>query len=305
MTSVEKTSGPSSSAKELETDSPIPPKNQIDEDVNDNEEDDFTSPPKTQPAPARPQPSSNASQRYSLRTRLREEIEAPFRKARMFVYFGSAASAGVGAFISTLRVIAAVSGISGVQPLNETIPNVAVDLGVIGLCAFLLRREAKAGEKRLERMSRGARIAKLRLEDVATRQVVTLKGVRGSKRIVVVAGRADAVKDAMKGAFPAREELEESSLRVVPLITEESDEVSSEEVLRGWRFVPFAQEDWMNWFAEEREISKKRLKDNDDVLVIVIRLDGKVGARSVGPPMWSKLIEEVKRLPPKDQYGKP
>lgn len=58
---------------------------------------------------------------YSLRARLREETEAPFRKARMFVYGGSAVSAGVGAFIAGLRIIASLIGISGTQPLNETV----------------------------------------------------------------------------------------------------------------------------------------------------------------------------------------
>lgn len=59
--------------------------------------------------------------RYSLRTRLREETEAPFRKARMFVYGGSAVSAGVGTLVAGLRIIAAFVGISGTQPLNETV----------------------------------------------------------------------------------------------------------------------------------------------------------------------------------------
>lgn len=59
--------------------------------------------------------------KYSQRARLREETEAPFRKARMFVYGGSALSATVGAFIASLRVIAALTGVSGVQPLNETV----------------------------------------------------------------------------------------------------------------------------------------------------------------------------------------
>lgn len=58
---------------------------------------------------------------YSLRARLREETEAPFRKARMFVYGGSAVSAGVGAFIAGLRIIAAFIGVSGTQPLSETV----------------------------------------------------------------------------------------------------------------------------------------------------------------------------------------
>lgn len=66
--------------------------------------------------------SENSEKRqYSLRTRLREETEAPFRKARMFIYAGSAASAGVGAFISTLRIISALVGTRGVQPLSETV----------------------------------------------------------------------------------------------------------------------------------------------------------------------------------------
>lgn len=70
-----------------------------------------------------PPADNNTTQkpRYSLRTRLREETEAPFRKARMFVYGGSAISAGVGAFIATLRVLAALIGVSGVQPLSETV----------------------------------------------------------------------------------------------------------------------------------------------------------------------------------------
>lgn len=84
--------------------------------------DDFGVPKVAQASPSMPTvPSSSSKKQYTMRTRLREEIEAPFRKARMFVYAGSAASAGVGAFISTLRVIAALSGVSGVQPLNETV----------------------------------------------------------------------------------------------------------------------------------------------------------------------------------------
>lgn len=66
-------------------------------------------------------PSKATKPQYSQRARLREETEAPFRKARMFVYAGSTASAGVGAFIAGLRIIAALIGVSGTQPLNETV----------------------------------------------------------------------------------------------------------------------------------------------------------------------------------------
>lgn len=154
-------------------------------------------------------------------------------------------------------------------------------------------------------MSRGARISNLRLEDMATRQVISLKKVRGSKRIVVVAGRADAVAEALLDAKPLRDEFEESSLRVVPLVGKDTKDITAADVLQGWRFVPFGKEDWTRWYAEEREICKKRLKSDTDVIVIVIRLDGKVGARSIGKPNWPRLIEEVRRLPPKDNFGKP
>ena len=65
--------------------------------------------------------SDAPTRQYSLQTRLREETEAPFRKARMFFYSGAAASAGLGAFVAGLRVIAALAGVSGVQPLAETV----------------------------------------------------------------------------------------------------------------------------------------------------------------------------------------
>lgn len=222
----------------------------------------------------------------------------------MFVYAGSAVSAGVGAFIASLRVIAALIGISGTQPLSETVPNVGINLGVIAFCAALLRFETKAGEKRLERMSRGARIGNLRVEDSATRQVVQLKELRGKTRLVLVAGKGEKVKEAMEGVENLRDILEENRLMIIPFIGEgDSDEAMKS--LRGWRKVPFSKEEWTKWYTTEREVVKSKLGGDGEVIVVVVRMDGKVGARSVGKPMWEKLIEEVKRLPKKDQYGKP
>ena len=39
--------------------------------------------------------------------------------------------------------------------------------------------------------------------------------------------------------------------------------------------------------------------------VYVIRKDGKVGARTVGPPAWPKLVKQIQMLPLQDQYGTP
>lgn len=77
-------------------------------------------------APHPPPPPRPVKPTYSQATRLREETEAPFRKARMFVFGASAASAGVGGLVAASRVIAAAVGVRGVQPLDETLPNVCV-----------------------------------------------------------------------------------------------------------------------------------------------------------------------------------
>lgn len=255
-------------------------------------------------APPRPQ--------YSLQTRLREETEAPFRKARMFVYAGSAASAGVGAFIAGLRVIAALAGVSGVQPLAETIPNIAIDLGVVGACALLLRFEKKAGEKRLERMSRGARLASLRAKEGRDGKVKRLSEWRGQSRVIIVAGNADKVRETMEGAAVVSAELVRYNLVVVPLVVD-GDTADAGDALDGNSSIimpyvakPYARDEWLKWYELEKDVVKTNLRAKEvDLFVLIVRLDGKVGARSVGVPMFKRLIEEVSKLPKADQYGRP
>lgn len=177
-------------------------------------------------------------------------------------------------------------------------------MGVIGICALLLRLELKAGERRLDRMSRGARIGSLRIEDSATRQVLQLKELRGRTRVVLVAGTAEKVLEAMTNAEEIKENLSQSNLLIVPFIVDsrEITEIS----MRSWRMRPYITDEWRKWYEGEKEVLKARIGSKaGEVLVVIVRFDGKVGARSVGVPMWIRLIEEVKKLPTRDQYGKP
>lgn len=174
----------------------------------------------------------------------------------------------------------------------------------MGICAVLLRLELKAGERRLERMSRGARIGSLRIEDSATRQVLQLKELRGRTRVVLVAGTVEKVSEAMANAEKVKENLSQSNLLIVPFVVDPKGE--SEVALRSWRMRPHIREEWRKWYKGERDVLKARLGSKaGEVLVVIVRFDGKVGARSVGVPMWNRLIEEVKKLPTRDQYGKP
>lgn len=161
----------------------------------------------------------------------------------------------------------------------------------------------------MERISRGAQIARLRIEDIATRQIIELKSFRWEKRVIVVAGSGEKVKAALVSAESLREDLERVGLVVVPFIVSGESEgdfaLSQDQISRTWRYAPFAMADWTKWFNAERKFIKANLERDGSVLVIIIRLDGKVGARSVGPPVWQKLVDEVEKLPAKDRYGRP
>lgn len=164
--------------------------------------------------------------------------------------------------------------------------------------------EVRAGERRLERMSRGARIASLRIQDSATQQVLQLKDMRGRTRVVLVAGSEDKVLEAMSRAEDVKKGLSESNLIIVPYVVNPTE--ASERAMRSWRMQPYAQDDWRKWCEGERNVARVRLGAKaEEVLVVIVRLDGKVGARSVGAPTWQKLIDEISKMPVRDQFGKP
>lgn len=219
----------------------------------------------------------------------------------------SAASAGVGAFIAGSRVLAGLAGVSGVQPLSETITNVGVDVGVIGAAIALLRLEQRAGQKRLERISRGSRLAALRIS--GPQGIRPMKDSRWERRIVIVAGKAAKVVQAVNEAYELKEQFAEHSLQLVPVFPE-LDSIQEQRLQLApegdYRASVYDRNQWRKWLDVELDAARKALGEAvDDVYVIVVRMDGKVGARTAGPPNFEQLLENLRRLPKKDQYGKP
>jgi hypothetical protein len=254
------------------------------------------SPPQPPSQPPPPAPGPPPRPQYSLRTRLREETSAPFRKVRQFVYLGSAASAAVGGFISALRVVAGLSGVRGTQPLSETFVNVGVDAAAVAFFAYLWTREQQAGTQRLERMRRGAKIAALLVEEPVTGKVVKLAHFRGHGRVVIVAAPTARLVACMAEAESVKAELAECQILVVPLeIKGESESVGGyRAVARGsWVARPLNDADWQDWLASERELSSRSSLSDDDVFVVVLRNTGKVGSRTIGSPDWSKLAADA------------
>jgi hypothetical protein len=66
--------------------------------------------------------------------RLKAEITAPYRGIRKFIYVAFGASAFIGAFIFFFKLLAG-------RDIESTLPNLALQLGIIALMIFLWRWE--------------------------------------------------------------------------------------------------------------------------------------------------------------------
>lgn len=201
-----------------------------------------------------------------------------------------------------MRVIAGLSGVSGTQPLSETLVNVGVDVAAVAFFAFLWSREQAAGAARLERMRRGARIAALTVSEPVTGKVVALGRFRGESRVIIVAAPRAALGASLEGAAAVKKELLASDIIVVPLEIEgaggggggDDAEGPAPERTRGsWVARPVNEPDWQAWLASEREESGRAAPSDDDIFVVSIKKNGRVLARTIGPPSWSKLTRDA------------
>jgi hypothetical protein len=75
--------------------------------------------------------------------RLKAEIANPYRGLRQLMYLGFGASGFIGAFVFFFRLLAG-------RDLESTLPNLALQLGIVALMVFLWRWE-KRSQKRSEK----------------------------------------------------------------------------------------------------------------------------------------------------------
>ncbi len=66
---------------------------------------------------------------------LRREASAPYRSLRKFIYLAFGGSASLGGFVFMLQILA------GKGNINQTLPNLGIQLAVIGLMVWLFRLE--------------------------------------------------------------------------------------------------------------------------------------------------------------------
>lgn len=87
--------------------------------------------------PNRNPPAGMSKERYE---RLVAESKAPYKGLRKFIYASFGASGAIGGFVFLTKILAG-------RDLPESLPNLALQVGVVALMVFLFRWEDRNQEK--------------------------------------------------------------------------------------------------------------------------------------------------------------
>ncbi|KAG7352931.1 DUF3493 domain containing protein [Nitzschia inconspicua] len=262
---------------------------------------------------------------YTVKQRLREEVESPFRKVRLLFFGSSAGSALTALYFSALNTIKALSGgYSDAPPLDEALTSDAINIGGAIVCGLLAYREYKAGQSNLERIARGGKLARLVVEPAASgskRQ--QLAAYRRISRVVIAAGGKDYISklarsmtsDQLKDSNIIPEKLLEVDVIVVPVLLESTEDgkVVARDTKKFWKeevqpdhefdknfdiskadpvvAFPIGNNQWSDYLESEIETA---LGQGFDVLekgiTLTIKKNGRILRRATGQPPFQDLI---------------
>jgi len=167
---------------------------------------------------------------YTVKQRLREEVENPFRKVRLALFGFSTISASVALYFSSLSTIKSyVGGYSDAPPLTTCWQNDAINLGAVLLSAFLVQRDLQAGDKNLQRIQTGGQLAALPVEPMSpvfNYGTFTLADYRRQARVLICAGGESYLRrlalsltsDQLSDTNILPQRLAESDVLVVPVL---------------------------------------------------------------------------------------
>ena len=234
--------------------------------------------------------------RYSNETKLRSEAQAPFRVARQFLYGACAASATIGFGIATIQAATKAAGAPNAPPLEGSLENLAIDGAAVATFAWLYAREEAARERQMARIGREERLGRLRVE-LAGGKTVRLEDLRSFSRVVVVSGDEAYARTALEDAEDVREALIERGVLVVPVIRGDGAIEAPSAEDRKFRCTPLRANDWLEWVAEQKKMSKV---SDDKGVYVGLRMDGRVRSSGTGRVPFNRFAVE---LPPVDSWG--
>jgi hypothetical protein len=276
---------------------------------------------------------------YTVKQRLREEVESPFRKVRLFFFTSSFGSAMLALYFSASSTIkAVVGGYSDAPPLDEALTSDAINIGAAIVCGFLAFREYKAGQANLERIARGGKLASL-VVDPASSVIADsrkrLADYRRDYRVLIAAGGKEYISklarslnaDQFKDTNIIPQKLQETDVIVVPvLLTSATSVVSVGDTREFWKTVdPLPEQDrnfdisradsvisfprgagaWEDYLKSEIETASGQGFDVlDKGLTLTIKKNGRILRRATGLPPWGDLIGTMEVMDG-SQFGMP
>ena len=255
-----------------------------------------------------PQPPVPEKVSSELRVRLREEVEAPFRKVRQFLYAAGMLGASVAGYVALSEVVpAALRGDVHNDTFINALSGLGVDVGGLALLAALYRLDDRAAAKRLERLNSGAQLAALRLEAEPGGPVRALSSLRSNYLVTLYVGPTNLLMEMLREARSRCDELVRRSCVIVPFVTDAGAAPAGERRAlaqlvdecrqasdRFWLATPLFIEEWRSWIESER--SRAGNVRDDDCLTFIVKSNGKVGTRIRGLARMARLLPEVDRL---------
>lgn len=266
---------------------------------------------------------------YTVKQRLREEVESPFRKVRLLFFASSTGSALTALYFSSLSALKAyIGGYPDAMPLDEALTSCAINISGALVCGFLAYREYKVGEQNLERIARGGKLAKLAVSLASDeKSIVKLSEYRRHSRVLICAGGKEYIErvcislnaDQLKDSNNLAERLASVNIVVVPVLLNDSPQkkISVGDSRFSWRSIlpgesdrnfdptrsdtviafPWSYISWMEYLQADIETAKSQGFDVlQNGITILVKKNGKILRRATGLPRWTELIESMEVL---------
>uniref|UniRef100_A0ACD5UT55 Uncharacterized protein n=1 Tax=Avena sativa TaxID=4498 RepID=A0ACD5UT55_AVESA len=241
----------------------------------------------------------------SSMAKIRSEVLSPYRSVRMFFYLAFMASAGLGSLIALTQLLPALGNPARAAGAAETLKGLGIDVAAVAVFAFLYSRDRKASDAQVARLTREENLSRLKMR-VGDRVVpVTVSELRGSARLVIVAGPAEFIAESFRRSKPFLKDLMERGVLVLPFPTdgnvpalefddgaEEEDEIAKKS-RRLWQLAPVFTAEWGRWLDEQKKLANVT---PDSPVYLSLRMDGRVRGSGVGYPPWQAFVAQLPQV---------
>jgi hypothetical protein len=259
---------------------------------------------------------------YTVKQRLREEVESPFRTVRLLFFGVSTASAFLALYFSATAVLKANMGLPGAAPIEDSLQSCAINIVAAIVCSGLTYRDYQAGQTNLSRIAKGGALASLKVvQPTAGTTVTSLADYRRNARVLIAAGGPEYIRtlarslnsDQLADTNNLPERLEQVEVIVVPVLLE-GDATRVGNTLEAWQSTtaqegdrnfdiatsnsiavfPTGVSEWYEYLGSEIETAKTQGFDvMEKGFTITVKKNGRILRRATGQPQWSGLIETM------------